>query len=309
MLARAVHDVDVVVHFAATVGVGQSMYEIGRYTATNSLGTANLLDLLARRERGSIRKLIVASSMSVYGEGAYSCPGCSAPLPSRPPARMAAGEWEPVCAPCGSVLAAEPTSEAKTPDPTSVYALNKLDQEKLCLIVGEAYAIPTVALRFFNVYGPRQSLSNPYPGVAAIFSSRIKAGKSPLLYEDGAQRRDFVSVHDVVQANLVALDSDAANGQVLNVGSGSAVTVREIADLLLELHGRQSSLEPEVSGRFRTGDVRHCYADISMLQQLGYVPQVSLKKGLEELVQWAEDAPSEDQFDQARLVLESKGLA
>jgi dTDP-L-rhamnose 4-epimerase len=222
---------------------------------------------------------------------------------------MASGRWEPLCRECREPLVSRPTAETKALDPTSVYALNKLDQETLCLIVGRAYAIPTVALRFFNVYGPRQSLSNPYTGVAAIFSSRIKAGNPPLIYEDGRQLRDFVSVRDVVAACRLVMDNDGASGRALNVGSGSAVSVSEIAAILLELHGAAGRIEPEISGRFRTGDIRHCYADISALRQLGYEPKVQLEDGMRELVEWAAGAVASDRFDAARQELELKGLA
>jgi dTDP-L-rhamnose 4-epimerase len=309
-LAGALDGADAVFHFAAAVGVGQSMYEIERYVASNTLGTAKLLDLLVNRARARPRKLVVASSMSLYGEGAYACPACGeAPAAARRPEDLAAGRWEPLCPRCGGELTARPTGEDKPPDPTSVYALTKYDQERLCLAVGRAYGLPVVALRFFNVYGPRQALSNPYTGVAAIFSARIKAGNPPLVYEDGRQRRDFVSVHDVVAACLLALDEPRADYGVFNVGSGEAISVVDLARLLIDLYGRSGELEPEVAGRFRTGDVRHCFADVAALARLGYRPAVALADGLRALAAWADGEAAEDRFGLAEGELRRRGLS
>lgn len=309
-LAHSLDGVDVLFHLAASVGVGQSMYEIERYTRSNTLGTARLMDLLANGRVHRPRKLVVASSMSVYGEGAYRCARCgpAAPVPRRGE-DMAAGRWEPACAGCGAVLAPVATPESKPIDPTSVYALNKYDQERLCLDVGRAYDLPVTALRFFNVYGPRQALSNPYTGVAAIFSSRIKAGRPPVVFEDGGQRRDFVSVRDVVAACLLVMNEPRADDQVLNVGSGESISIAELAALLLDLYGRAGTLEPEISGRFRKGDIRHCFADIGRIRALGFEPAVDLRRGLAELASWAAGAEAEDRFDAARRELEGRGLA
>ncbi len=307
-LATLLADSDVVVHFAASVGVGQSMYEIERYVASNTLGTATLLDLLVNGPARRPRKLLVASSMSVYGEGAYACPRCGPVAGERLAGDLAAGRWEPRCPACGGDLEPRPTPETKPVEPASVYALSKYDQERLCLTVGRAYALPVVALRFFNVYGPRQALSNPYTGVAAIFSARIKAGRPPVVYEAGRQRRDFVSVHDVVAACLLALGDPRADGSVFNVGSGRSVSVLELAELLLDLYGRSGSLVPEVAGSFRQGDVRHCFADIAAISALGYRPAVELSTGLAELAEWAEGVEAEDRFAAAERELRGKGL-
>jgi dTDP-L-rhamnose 4-epimerase len=283
-VTRAVRGAELIFHLAASVGVGQSMYRVADYTATNSLGTANLLQSLidgaAQPER-----LIVASSMSIYGEGRYArSDGSDAGVVRREPACLAAHEWEPRDDD-GSPLVARPTDEEKPLDPSSVYALTKADQERMSLQVGAAYEIPTVALRFFNIYGPRQSLANPYTGVAAIFSSRLLNGNAPLIFEDGRQSRDFVSVHDVVDALLLAAERESAVGRAINVGSGSAVTVREIAATLAQVLGCE--IEAEVTGRYRVGDIRHCFADIERARDLlGYAPRIGLERGMRELVAW-----------------------
>src|SRR3954469_7886827 len=249
---EALTGLDSVVHLAARVGVGQSMYEIANYTAENSAGTAVLLEALLDRP---VRKLVVASSMSVYGEGLYE--------PTQPPPRsreqLERDEWEPAGA------RPVPTPEWKRPDLSSVYALTKYDQERLCLVFGDAYNVPTVALRFFNVYGTRQALSNPYTGVLAIFAARLLNERPPLVFEDGVQRRDFVSVHDIARACELALTRDGADGGAVNIGSGSSVTVLDIAAKLAATLGKD--LEPEISGKYRFGDIRHCFADITLARE------------------------------------------
>ncbi len=307
-LGAALDGVDTIYHLAASVGVGQSMYQIRKYVGSNTYATAKLLDEVVNRRRGDLRKLVVASSMSVYGEGAYACEGCGVVRPARSAERLEGGEWEPLCPGCGGVVKAVPITEDAALEPTSVYALSKMDQEKLCLLVGQAYEIPTVALRFFNVYGSRQALSNPYTGVAAIFSSRIKAGNPPLIYEDGEQKRAFVSVSDIVQALMLAEKSDEADGQVLNVGSGAPISIADLARLLLRLYGKEGELEPVASGQFRQGDIRHCFADIRAIERLGYSPQVDLESGLADLARWAEGAEASDLFETAQGELRAKGL-
>jgi dTDP-L-rhamnose 4-epimerase len=246
--------------------------------------------------------------MSVYGEGLYVAAGGRAVAAvDRTRAQLERGEWEPR-GPDGEELVPLPTPESKTPSLSSVYALGKYDQERLCLLVGGAYGIPTTALRLFNVYGPRQALSNPYTGVLAIFASRLLNGKPPLVFEDGLQRRDFVSVHDVARACRLALDSEAAAGHVVNVGSGRSVTVLEIAERL----GRilDVEIEPDVFGKYRVGDIRHCFADVSLARELlAYEPQVELERGLEELAAWLEGRAAEDRVESAAQELASRGLA
>src|SRR5205085_427502 len=255
LLGRALEGVEAVYHEAAEVGVGQSMYEMQRYVRANTFATSVLLEHLVAR-RAQIRKLVVASSMSIYGEGAYSCPVHGAVYPQlRPAAQLRERRWEMECARCASELRALPTKEDKPLFPTSVYAITKQDQEQLCLVVGRAYGVPTVALRYFNVYGTRQALSNPYTGVCAIFSSRLLNGQRPVIFEDGAQARDFVHVSDIVRANLLALETDRADYKAVNVGTGRATSVGEVARLLAEGLGREH--EAEFVGKYPEGDVRH----------------------------------------------------
>jgi dTDP-L-rhamnose 4-epimerase len=305
---RALDGVDTVFHLAAAVGVGQSMYQIADYTATNTLGTAHLLQALVD-ERRELRRLVVASSMSIYGEGRYTRVDGSAPLatPVRGGAQLREHRWELEDSD-GTPLLPMPTDEDKPLDPTSIYALTKADQEKMVLQIGAAYGIASVALRFFNIYGPRQALSNPYTGVAAIFSARLLNGEQPLIYEDGEQRRDFVSVHDIVQALLLSAERDAAVGQALNVGSGQSVTVRAVAATLARVLG--TGIEPQVTGRYRVGDIRNCFADIARAREvLGYEPKVGFEQGMEELVGWLrEQEPPQDTVESHAAELAARGL-
>lgn len=303
----ALEGVEVVFHQAAEVGVGQSMYEVERYVGANTLGTAKLMEALIAR-RGQVRKLVVASSMSIYGEGAYRCLECG-PVNSslRPVEQLEARDWEMRCPRCRATLEPAQTSETKPLDPASVYALTKQDQEQLCLILGRAYGIATVALRYFNVYGPGQALSNPYTGVAAIFSGRLLNGQQPLIFEDGLQSRDFTHVSDIVQANLRAMESQAADFQAINVGTGVATSVLRVAELLAEGLGLQ--IEPKVVGRFREGDIRHCFADITRARQLlGYEPAVALADGMPQLIEWVKEQKALDGVEQATSELQSHGL-
>ena len=304
---RALEGVQVIYHLAAAVGVGQSMYRVADYTAANTMGTANLLQALIE-DRGAVERVVVASSMSIYGEGRYRRADGRPPVATaRSLDRLRDREWE-LRDPDGAVLEPLPTDEGKVLDPTSIYALTKADQERMVLQLGAAYAIPSTALRFFNIYGPRQALSNPYTGVAAIFSARLLNGERPLVFEDGEQRRDFVSVHDIVQALLLAAREDAAAGQALNVGSGRAVTVREVAETLASVLG--NDVEPEVTGRYRVGDIRHCWADISRTREvLGYEPRVTFEAGMEELVGWlCEQERPEDGVERHAAELAARGL-
>jgi dTDP-L-rhamnose 4-epimerase len=297
---RALEGVDAVVHLAARVGVGQSMYEIAEYTDANSRGTAVLLQALLDRP---VQKLLVASSMSIYGEGATS----PVDAVERSRADLEARRFEPLGAD-GETLTPLPTPETKPAANSSVYALTKYDQERLCLVFGEAYSVPAVALRFFNVYGPRQALSNPYTGVLAIFASRLLNGRPPLVYEDGGQRRDFVNVTDVARACRLALEGGDADGRAVNIGSGESVTVTQIASKLGDVLG--VDLEPEVTGTFRSGDIRHCFADITLARELlGYEPHVALEDGMAELAAWLETQTAEDRVEDAAAELVARGLA
>lgn len=297
---------DVVFHEAAMVGVGQSMYQVARYSSANIIGTAYLLDILANEKHG-VKKVMVAASMSSYGEGAYSCKSCGIVSPSlRSEEQMKGKVWELICE-CGARLSPVPTPESKPLQPNSVYAITKANQEQMVLAVCKSYGIPAVALRYFNVYGPRQSLSNPYTGVAAIFMSRIKNGNPPIIFEDGLQTRDFVSVHDIVQANMLAMKSKSADYEVLNVGSGTPTTIKNIAETLARLY--KKDIQPSVTNKFRKGDVRHCFADISKIRKLlDYSPKVSFEQGMKELISWSETQRSVDKVEQATQELMDKGL-
>jgi dTDP-L-rhamnose 4-epimerase len=302
---ESLQGVDAVFHFAAAVGVGQSMYQIEHYTDVNNHGTAVLLQALSHAPVG---RLIVASSMSLYGEGLYCDDGGKlvAP-PERSRAQLLRGQWE-VHGAKGEALAPLVTPESKTPHPSSVYALSKLDQERLCLMIGAAYGIPTVALRFFNIYGARQALSNPYTGVLAIFAARYLNGRRPVVFEDGMQRRDFVSVHDVARACRLALETPGAPGHAINIGSGQASTVLEIAAALGKALGCEDT-RPDITHRFRVGDIRHCFADITLARMvLDYAPRIALDEGLAELVEWIRTQSADDQADLAGQELAHRGL-
>ncbi|HVX40870.1 MAG TPA: NAD-dependent epimerase/dehydratase family protein [Gemmatimonadaceae bacterium] len=302
---RALDGVDAVFHFAAVVGVGQSMYEIERYTDVNNRGTAVLLEALIERP---VSKLVVASSMSIYGEGLYHGPdGAEVEAVDRTRDQFARGEWE-VRGPDGERLTPAPTPESKRPALASVYALSKYDQERLCLMVGDAYNVPATALRFFNVYGTRQALSNPYTGVLAIFASRLLNNNPPTVFEDGEQRRDFVSVLDIARACRLALESPAAAGKAINVGSGHSYSIREIAARMGAVLGKEY-ITPEITGKYRVGDIRHCFADISRARAvLGYEPQVAFDAGLSELASWLEGQSAEDRVAEASEELAARGL-
>ena len=308
-LARALDGIDGVFHQAALVGVGQSMYDIVRYCQVNTVGAATLLEEVVKR-RDRIRKVVVASSMSVYGEGAYRTPQGEMRSPRlRDRDLLERGEWEMRDAATGAPLAPMPTPETKPLQPTSVYAVTKRDHEELFLSVGYAYRIPTVALRYFNIYGERQALSNPYTGVAAIFSSRVLNGQPPIVFEDGRQSRDLIHVSDIVAANLLALATDRADYQALNVGTGRPSTVREVADLITAALDRPD-LQAQVLCTFREGDIRHCYADISLARRLlGFEPKVAFTQGIHQLVAWVRSQQAEDRFEQAHRQLVQRGLA
>jgi len=303
---QALKGVDAVVHLAALVGVGQSMYQIEKYTSTNNCGTAVLLEALA--DGGKVEKLVVASSMSVYGEGLCR-DGAGNLRDPRPRTldQLKAGMWE-LQGKDDQKLMPVPTPETKVPSLASIYALSKYDQERMCLIFGSAYQVPVVALRLFNVYGPRQALSNPYTGVLAIFASRLMNGNPPKLFEDGRQQRDFVSVHDVARAARLALEAENLADQVFNIGSGRKFSVLEIAHQLARVLER-SDLEPEITGTYRAGDIRHCFADISAARaQLGYQPQVPFEQGVMELAQWLAGQTAHDNLLQAHAELRARGL-
>jgi dTDP-L-rhamnose 4-epimerase len=307
LAARALNGVDRVVHLAAAVGVGQSMYQIARYTDLNTMATARFLEALVAT-RPIPRRLVVASSMSIYGEGEYDCSehGRMAPGP-RPEKQLLARSWEMHCPACGREMSPVGTRETKALIPTSIYAINKRDQEEMSLVVGAAYGIPTVALRFFNVYGPGQALSNPYTGVAAIFASRLLNRRPPMIFEDGAQSRDFTHVSDVVRGILLALDSEAAVGQAVNLGTGRPVSVSEVARVISA--GLRLDIEPERNDRYRAGDIRHCFADPAHARDvLGFVAQRPFEDGMAQLMEWLQYQQPEDGVDNATRELAVRGL-
>jgi dTDP-L-rhamnose 4-epimerase len=329
IVSKALQDIDVVFHQAAMVGVGQSMYAIPAYTSVNAYGTAILLQAIVD-SKNRPRKMIVASSMSIYGEGAYFCPDHGEVYPQlRSVHQLQKQEWEPRCPSpgCEHFTTPLPTKEDKPLFPTSIYAINKRDQEEMFLATGIAYNIPTVALRYFNTYGSRQALNNPYTGVAAIFSNRLLNGKTPIVYEDGRQLRDFTHVSDIVQANLIVMNDTRADYKVFNVGTGRAVSIADVACALIDhfdqhnlitgsSHDKNenpstSKIKATITGQFRAGDIRHCTADITHIKALGYQPKVRFEDGIAGLVEWVQSQvqiSKEDHFDHAQQELSDRGL-
>jgi dTDP-L-rhamnose 4-epimerase len=307
--ARAVAEVDCVVHCAGAVGVGQSMYRVEHYIDVNVRGTASVLDAVIAR-KPSPPRLVVLTSMTGYGEGLYRRPsdGQHVRVEVRSEESIRDAGWEPVCPQTHEPLVPIPTPETAALLSRNVYALSKRYQEELALSLGDVYGFPVVCLRLFNVYGPGQSLSNPYTGVIAIFLSRLLAGQPPVVYEDGRQSRDFVSVHDVADTVVRALTASAADGEVVNLGSGISRHIGDIAVTLATLTGREDVV-PEITGRFRRGDVRHCVADITRARErFGFAPKVAWEEGLAEVVAWARSAQAEDLSDRAERELREHDL-
>jgi dTDP-L-rhamnose 4-epimerase len=303
---KCLEDVEIIFHEAAAVGVGQSMYMIKEYMDVNTQGTALMLDILSRKEH-DVKKIITASSMSIYGEGAYDCSKCGIVYPKlRSDRQMKKHDWEMKCPTCGKTTEAIPTKEDKPLHPTSIYAISKRDQEEMNLVTGKAYGIPTVSLRYFNVYGPRQSLSNPYTGVAAIFSSNIKNNNPPVIFEDGLQSRDFIHVSDIVKANLLVMGEGRADYEAFNVGCGRPVTVLDIAEGLLRLYG--SDVKPRILDKYRSGDIRHCYSDIGKISKLGFKPKITFEEGLRDLVEWGKTVEAVDLSEKAAQELYERNL-
>jgi dTDP-L-rhamnose 4-epimerase len=304
---HALRGVDRVVHLAAAVGVGQSMYEIARYTERNTMATARFLERVVAQRPMPV-KLVVASSMSIYGEGEYACDehGRMAPGP-RPEEQLLTRSWELTCDRCGNELRPVGTSEAKALIPTSIYAITKRDHEEFSIVTGAAYGIPAVALRFFNVYGPGQALSNPYTGVAAIFASRLLNRRAPIVFEDGRQSRDFIHVSDIVRGIVLALESDRAAGHAVNLGTGVPTTVAEVAHVIAS--GLGLEIEPELNGQYRAGDIRHCRADVTRARELlGFEARVSFAEGMGELLEWLRGQHAVDRVDDATSELAARGL-
>jgi dTDP-L-rhamnose 4-epimerase len=321
-LAAALDGMQAVFQLAAATGVGQSMYQVAKYTEVNIAGTANLLDLLIRNRACAIEKFILASSRAVYGEGASICKQCGKVFPRiRSLQRLNQQRWDAICPQCGDSVQPLPTAEDSPANPASVYAITKKVQEELCLCVSNAYPIPITILRYFNVYGPRQSLSNPYTGIITTFITRLLNGKRLQIYEDGLMTRDFVHVVDVVRANLLALEADSAAGEVFNVGTQNSTSILELAQLIIEQlenvlvpcpPGTRDS-QIEVIGKFRVGDVHHCTADISKARRLlNYEPQIpTVREGIADVLEVAQQSKLvqwSDQTEQAKEELLAQGL-
>lgn len=306
-LKKAVKGIEVIFHLASAVGVVQSNYEIKRYCDINAGGNANLLDILVNSKH-TVKKLITVSSMTGFGEGNYKCRKCGIVRPPlREGAQLKKRLWEPICPNCKGNLSPVPTDEKAMEYPNSVYAITKKAQQDLCLLFGKIYNTPTVVLRLFNVYGPRQSLSNPYTGVTAIFISRIKNNQPAIVYEDGMQTRDFVSVHDTVRALILALEKSTADNQVVNIGSGKSTTILAVAQKLEKLLRKHGLVK--IGKEFRKGDIRHCFADITKARQiLGWKPIFSLEEGLEELIEWSQRQKAVDRFIQTERDLKTRGF-
>ena len=300
---------DVIFHMAATVGVGQSMYQIKKYVDNNILGLANLLDILVNSEH-DIEKVVIASSNTVYGEGKSHCNNCGVIFPQlRSLDQMKRKDWELYCPKCGYKVKPLLTDENSPYNPSSIYAFSKQAQERMSLMIGNTYGINTTVLRLFLVYGTRQALSNPYTGVCAIFSTRALYGKPPIVFEDGKQSRDFVSVSDVCQALILAMEKIAANGEVFNVGTGIPITIKEVAEIITEKINPK--LKPIYKQQFRIGDIRHCVADISKIKnKLGYSPILTFKEGIDDLIDWitAQKDDIQKPTQKAMQELKEKGL-
>ena len=308
LVDSVVSRVDAVIHQSALVGVGQSMYQVDRYVLGNDGSSAVLLQSVIEH-RDKIKKLVVASSMSIYGEGRYICPKCGPVAPgTRKLEQLLERKWELVCDTCGNELKPAPTDEAKPTICESVYAVTKKTTEELFLVVGGAYQIPTVALRYFNVYGPRQALSNPYTGLLAIVASRVLNKKPPIIFEDGNQTRDFVNVRDIARANLLALRWQGEGQVVVNIGTGRALSVNEAVWGVI--NGLDGKVEPEITGRFRVGDIRHCYADTRRAKEiLGFEAEIKFEQGVGEFLDWARKQEGVlDLADRCLRELEERGL-
>jgi dTDP-L-rhamnose 4-epimerase len=304
MVLKALKGVDKVVHLAAEVGVGQSMYAVERYTSVNELGTAVLFQQLIDNP---VKRVVVASSMSIYGEGLYRTADGAIVEDVVRGGRNPDGSWDPLDAQ-GRPMVPVPTPETKANGLKSVYAIGKFVQERLTLTLTRQYGMEGAALRLWNVYGPGQALSNPYTGVLAIFASRIANGQAPMIFEDGQQRRDFVHVSDIARAFVLALDHPQADGEVFNIASGIDRTVEEVALLQAASMGRED-LKPEIAGKARAGDIRHCIPDLTKAEAvLGYRAQQDFGEGLAELAEWVARQEAEDRVIEARKELEMRGL-
>lgn len=307
-LKKALKNVEIVFHEAAAVGVAQSNYEIKRYVDVNIGGTANLLDMIVNCSGMKVKKIMITSSMTIYSEGCYACPKCGIfKAELRPLEQLKTKNWQITCPQCQSKTKPVPIKETALPSHSSIYALTKKFQDELILLIAKMYQIPAVALRCFNVYGPRQSISNPYTGVTAIFISRLKNNQQPVIYEDGLQTRDFISVHDVVNGLILAMNSNAVNYQIINIATGKPTTIKKIALLAAELMNKH--IKPRITHTFRKNDIRHCFADITKAKKLlNWQPKISLNRGMKELIDWSKTQTALDNFQQAEKKLLQKKL-
>ena len=306
-LTQALRDIDIVYHFAAATGVGQSMYQITKYFEVNVQGTANLANILANHPH-TVRNIVLGSSRAVYGEGAYHCAQCGFVHPGvHTPEQLEQKRWEVSCPNCRNPLTPIPTPETLAPKPGSIYAVTKLTQEHTCLTFGAAYGIPVTVLRFFNVYGTRQPLRNPYTGIITVFLTRLLAGQPPKVYEDGHMTRDFVYVSDVVESCLLAMHIPGGDGCIFNIGSGEAISIMKLANMLCQ-HAAPE-IEPQIVGLSRVGDIRHCTADITHSQKiLGYSPRLSLSSGLKSVIDLSPGPIHHEDFKLAEEELRNAGL-
>jgi dTDP-L-rhamnose 4-epimerase len=305
----ALQNQDAVVHLAAETGTGQSMYEIEKYTAVNIGGTALLMDILSNTEH-TVKKVVVASSRAIYGEGRYECAehGFVYPEP-RKDADMQKGDFECKCPICGNTVNLIATTEDSLIHPTSVYGITKQVQEQMIMMVGHAIGIAPVALRYQNVFGAGQSLSNPYTGILSIFSTRIKNGNDINIFEDGMETRDFVYIDDAVSATILCLEKEEANNQVFNVGTGRAVDVKTVAEQLIKNYGLKIT-KCSISGNYRIGDIRHNFADISKIRKLlDFQPQYTFEQGLKKFTEWVNrQSIQEDKYEESIREMKEKGL-
>jgi dTDP-L-rhamnose 4-epimerase len=305
---HAIKNQEIIIHLAAETGTGQSMYEVEKYNNVNVMGTAYMLEILANSNH-NVKKIIIASSRAIYGEGKYNCEthGVQYP-PQRKEEDMGKGEFNPKCNICNSTLNVVPTDEQSKIHPSSIYGINKQQQEQMVMLMGKSLSIPSVAFRYQNVYGPGQSLSNPYTGILSIFSTRILNGNNLDIYEDGEETRDFVYIEDVVDATILGIEKEEANGQIFNVGSGIATTVLDVANTLKRLYN--SEINITVSGKFRLGDIRHNFADLSKSKDLlGFTPKYNFERGITEFVNWVKTQEvMEDKYEKSLQQLKNKGL-
>ncbi|MGL5355933.1 MAG: SDR family NAD(P)-dependent oxidoreductase [Cetobacterium sp.] len=305
---KALKNVDVVVHLAAETGTGQSMYEINRYIDVNIKGTSEFLDILTNEEH-SVKKIIIASSRAIYGEGEYICPTHGIVYPEeRIDSYMSKKDFNVKCPICDITVELKATTEETKKHPSSVYGFTKQAQEEMCMIVGKSLKIPVVAYRYQNVYGPGQSLKNPYTGILSIFSTRIKNGNDINIFEDGQESRDFVYIDDVVDATILGIEKDSANYETFNVGTGVAITVQEVAEILKEKYS--SDVKIAISGNYRLGDIRHNYADLTKINNLlGFESKVDFKTGISNFVNWVEtQSVEEDNYEKSIEEMKKKGL-